>query len=283
MQTTFVHVADTRIAVHSSEGRGPALVLVHGNSASARAFDRQLNGPLGRALRVVAIDLPGHGQSEDAADPQAVYSLPGFASVLEQLAGALELRRAVFAGWSLGGHIVLEAAPRLREAAGFCIFGTPPLAWPPAMDQAFLPDPSAPILFQEHYTEDEVRLRAEGMVAPGAPVPAWLPEDIRRSDGRFRAMLAASLGSVGLGDEVVITRELRQPLAVLHGAHDRVVNAGYIAALTLPTLWRGALQTLPQAGHMPQWEDSASFDALLQAFVEDCAKPTRARAPTSPD
>ncbi len=273
MQTTFVRVADTRIAVHSSEGRGPALVLVHGNSASARAFEKQLNGPLGRALRVVAIDLPGHGQSEDAADPQATYSLPGFASVLAQLADELGLRGAVFAGWSLGGHIVLEAAPRLTEAAGFCLFGTPPLAWPPAMDQAFLPDPSAAILFQEHYTDDEVRIRAEGMIAPGAPAPEWLLEDIRRSDGRFRAMLIASLGSVGLADEVVIARELRQPLAVLHGAHDRVVNAAYISALTMPTLWRGAVQTLPQSGHMPQWEDSAGFDALLQAFVEDCAKP----------
>lgn len=270
MKTTFVPIEGTRLAVHDSEGIGPALVLIHGNSASARAFAAQLDGPLGRALRVVAIDLPGHGQSDDAADPQAVYSLPGFARVLVRLVAALGLQRAVFAGWSLGGHIVLEAAPQLPEAAGFCVFGTPPLAWPPAMDQAFLPDPSAAILFQEHYDEAEVRVRAEGMIAPGAPVPGWLLEDIRRSDGRFRSSLAASLGTVGLADEVVIVGGLKQPLAVLHGRHDRVVNGDYIAALPMPTLWRGAVQVLPGAGHAPQWEDGPAFDALLAAFVRDC-------------
>lgn len=270
MKTSFLTVDGTRIAVHASDGDGPALVLVHGNSASARSFQKQVDGPLGRRLKVIALDLPGHGESGAAADPVAVYSLPGYAAVLERVATELQLQGAVFAGWSLGGHIVLEAAPRLTRAAGFCIFGTPPLAWPPAMDQAFLPDPSGAILFQEHYDDAEVRLRAEGMLKPGAPVPDFLMQDIRRSDGRLRAQLLSSLGTVGLTDEVKIVAALTRPLAVLHGAQDRVVNGDYIAALTMPTLWRGAVQRLPQAGHMPQWEDADAFDALLEAFVSDC-------------
>lgn len=272
MKTTHITVAGTRLAVHDSQGPGPALVLLHGNSASARAFSHQLDGPLGQALRVVAIDLPGHGGSDNAAQPEAVYSLPGFASMLVQAAQELGLQSAVFAGWSLGGHVVLEAAAQLPEAAGFCIFGTPPLAWPPAMDQAFLPDPSAAILFQPEYTEAEVRVRAQGMLKPNAPPPDWLLQDIRRSDGQFRAHFAASLGGVGLADEVKIVATLRQPLAVLHGGHDLVINERYIAALQMPSLWRGAIQRLPDAGHMPQWEDSAAFDALLRDFVADCTR-----------
>jgi hypothetical protein len=34
------------IAVHESEGVGRPVILVHGNSSSARAFSRQLEGPL---------------------------------------------------------------------------------------------------------------------------------------------------------------------------------------------------------------------------------------------
>ena len=272
MVTTRLVIHDTPIAIHDSQGSGPALVLLHGNSASARAFSRQLEGPLGRALRVLAIDLPGHGASNDATDPQATYSLPGFADVLVQAADRLALPSAVFAGWSLGGHVVLEAASRLPGAAGFCIFGTPPLAWPPAMEQAFLPDPSAPLLFQPRYSEAEVLVRAEGMLKPGAPVPGWLLEDIRRSDGKFHESFAASLGTVGFADEVRAVAQLRQPLAVLHGEADRVINGDYIASLEMPSLWRGAVQRLPDAGHMPHWEDAGAFDALLRDFVADCRR-----------
>ena len=60
-----------RIAYRQSSGSGPAIVLVHGNSASSRAFARQLDGPLGAKYRIIAPDLPGHGGSADAADPGA--------------------------------------------------------------------------------------------------------------------------------------------------------------------------------------------------------------------
>jgi pimeloyl-ACP methyl ester carboxylesterase len=46
-------------------------VLIHGNSSSSRAFSRQLDGPMGKRFRLVAVDLPGHGASDDAKDPGA--------------------------------------------------------------------------------------------------------------------------------------------------------------------------------------------------------------------
>jgi hypothetical protein len=56
-------------------------VLIHGNSSSSRAFSRQLDGPMGKRFRLVAVDLPGHGASDDAKDPGA-YSLPGHARAI---------------------------------------------------------------------------------------------------------------------------------------------------------------------------------------------------------
>jgi pimeloyl-ACP methyl ester carboxylesterase len=66
------------IAVHESADEGPAVVLIHGNSSSSRVFSRQLDGPLGRRFRLVAVDLPGHGESDNAKDPSA-DSLPNHA------------------------------------------------------------------------------------------------------------------------------------------------------------------------------------------------------------
>ncbi len=68
-KTTLYHTPNGALAVHQSAGDGPPIVLVHGNSSSARAFSRQLEGSLGRRRRLVAIDLLGHGRSENASDP----------------------------------------------------------------------------------------------------------------------------------------------------------------------------------------------------------------------
>ncbi len=64
---------------------------------------------------------------------------------------------------------------------------------------------------------------------------------------------------------------LTQPLAVLHGAQEQLINGDYFKTLTMPTLWRGAVQIIPGAGHIPQWETTEQFDALLDGFMADCA------------
>ena len=141
MKTRRIDAPNGAIAVHESEGEGPAAVLIHGNSSSSRAFSRQLDGALGARFRLVAIDLPGHGASEDAKDASA-YSLAGHARAVLAAVDALGLTRARFIGWSLGGHVALEMAPDLPEAHGFLIFGTPPLAFPPAIETCFFPNPA---------------------------------------------------------------------------------------------------------------------------------------------
>ncbi len=73
MKTRKIETPNGAVAAHESAGRGPAAVLLHSNSASSRAFSKQLNGPLGERFRLVALDLPGHGASEDAKDP-ALYT-----------------------------------------------------------------------------------------------------------------------------------------------------------------------------------------------------------------
>src|SRR5690242_3554348 len=103
-----VHTGAHSLAVRRSAGRGPTIVLVHGNSCSSRCFERQLESALARRCRMIAIDLPGHGDSPPAADPDTGYTLPGYADALLKVARELDATGAVFVGWSLGGHIVLE-------------------------------------------------------------------------------------------------------------------------------------------------------------------------------
>jgi pimeloyl-ACP methyl ester carboxylesterase len=279
MKTQKIEAPNGAIAVHESGGQGPPVVLIHGNSSSSRAFSRQLEGPLGGRVRLVAVDLPGHGESDDARDPGA-YSLPGHARAVRAVVEALDLHEARFVGWSLGGHVTLEMAPDLPRARGFVIFGTPPVpsraeqpipSREPARDP-FLPNPTMRFTFQENIDKGEASAYVAAFFKPGfADVPSFYLQDALRTDGRARSGLGSSVEGGLYRDEVAIVRDLDVPLAVLHGGDEQLVNGQYFGSVVMPSLWRRAVQMIPYAGHAPHWETPKAFDALLEAFVEETA------------
>ncbi|HET7012963.1 MAG TPA: alpha/beta hydrolase [Streptosporangiaceae bacterium] len=269
MGSETVSVGGQQVSYRASAGSGRPVVFVHGNSASSRTWEGVLEGSFGRRFRCLAIDLPGHGDSPPAAD-QAVYSLPGYARVVAEFAAALGVADAVFVGWSLGGHIVLEAAPNLPSAAGFVIFGTPPVSSPADMANAFLPNPVMNVGFTAEVSPDDARAYAASFTAPGSTISLESSvADILRTDGAARACLFASIGAGQAADEVAIAGSLPVPLAILHGEQEQLVSLPYIKQLTIPSLWRGAVQLIPGVGHAPQLEDQAAFEALLTEFIED--------------
>jgi pimeloyl-ACP methyl ester carboxylesterase len=268
MTTSTIRCANGDIAVHQSGGSGLPLVLIHGNSASSRAFERQLNSPLGDRRRLIAIDLPGHGQSADAASP-AHYGIAPYGRMITEVARQLGVDHGLFIGWSLGGHAVLEASADLPKAAGFCIFGTPPLPFPPRLTGAFLDHPAMRFTFAETVTTQDAPAFIAASFKPGfTDIPPAFVEDVLRTDGRARAQLINPDGEP-FRDEVRIVATLAQPLAVLHGADEQLVSLDYFKTLTMPTLWRGAVQVIDDAGHAPQWEQPERFNALLDAFASE--------------
>lgn len=269
MQQTQLEINGNRIVVYESGGRGPAVLLIHGNSADAQTFRHQLGGDFGKNHRVVALDLPGHGNSSAAADPEATYCLAGYASVVVEVVQRVQLVRPVVAGWSLGGHVALEAADWLTDAAGFLIYGTPPLGIPPAMEQAFLPNSAMAAAFSATVSEEEAIAFANACLKPGAEAPPGLREAFLNTDGRARAHVGASVGVANYKDEVEIVANMETPLAVIHGAEEQLVNVDYIRGLAMPSLWRGEVQIIEDAGHAPHWEQPEQFNALLAEFVTD--------------
>ncbi|RDI19299.1 pimeloyl-ACP methyl ester carboxylesterase [Lentzea flaviverrucosa] len=276
MQQSSMKINGQRIAyldVDSRSGRENArpMVFVHGNSSSAKTWLPVLKGDIGRRFRCLAVDLPGHGQSEPARN-HADYSLPGHAAVLTGFADHLGVTDAVFVGWSLGGQIVLEAAPELPEAGGFVLSGAPPVATPAQMAEAFLPNPAMGALFSEHVSGDEAELAAASFTAPGSTLALdEIIADILATDGAARAGLGVSAGAGRFADELAIVAALRQPMAVLHGVEEQLVSLDYLRRLDFPALWRGEVQVIPDAGHTPHLEAPEAFAALLADFMADLA------------
>ncbi len=261
-----LQVGEQAIAGYESPGTGRPIVLVHGNSSSSRIWQKQLQGPLGAKYRLIAIDLPGHGASARAPDPERDYSGPGYSACIAAVARQLDLDGAVFVGWSLGGHAVLNAAAGLPMAAGLMIFGTPPISKAPdgfagfkgLSATAFTPAPS----------DAEIDAWIKTAFAPGfAPIPPFFVADFRNTDGAARGYLGASVQQGRFDDEVAIVRGLRIPLAIVHGAEEQIVDLAYLQRLTAPTLWRNEVQVIPGAGHTTQWEQAEAFDKVLDDFA----------------
>lgn len=257
------------IAFTESAGAGRTVILVHGNSCSSRVWRPLMGGSFGQRFRCLALDLPGHGDSAPARDA-GLYSMPWFASLLADFAGATSAQDAVLVGWSMGGHAVIEAAPALPEAAGLVFFGTPPVTDPADLEKAFLPNPAMSVAFTRAVDADLARSYAASFLAPGSMVPTdGFVEDILRTDGAARAGLFASVQAGRLGDEIATLAEFNRPLAVLHGEHDQLINLGYLRQLTMPTLWRQAVQVLPGVGHALQVEAPDAFADVLTQFLTD--------------
>jgi pimeloyl-ACP methyl ester carboxylesterase len=113
MKTRKIDAPNGALAVHESAGRGPPVVFIHGNSSSSRVFSRQLDGPLGQRFRLIAVDLPGHGASDDAEDPSA-YSLPGYGRAVRAVLDALGMTRPT----SSGGASAVMSRSKWRLISG---------------------------------------------------------------------------------------------------------------------------------------------------------------------
>src|SRR3989475_11437263 len=81
------------------EGRGPAVILVHGLGGFAETWRHNI-GALARRATVYAVDLPGFGAS---AKPRSRYRLANFAGALPGFMGGLGLPQAPLVCHSLGG------------------------------------------------------------------------------------------------------------------------------------------------------------------------------------
>lgn len=259
-----------RVAVTESGQGDTAVVFLHGNSSSKQIFAAQLQSALSERHRLVAIDLPGHGDSEDARDPQSSYTLPGYASVVREVLRALDIERYVLVGWSLGGHIAIELAAEEPRPRGLVLTGAPPFAKSPeSLGEAFRPTPHMMLTGKPEFTDEEALTYARAGSTPELDTSDFRYRDARRTDGRARARMVGSIGE-GLGvDQRRTVEEVAVPLAIFNGEGDVFLNPDYFAKPRYASLWRGEVIRIPGAGHAPFFEQPAVYNQLLQSFCAD--------------
>jgi pimeloyl-ACP methyl ester carboxylesterase len=254
------------IAVEEFGHGDHAVLFIHGNSSCRDVFRNQMNEALAINHRLIAFDLPGHGQSSNATEPPRTYTRPGFADAAIEVLGMLGVTDVVLFGWSLGGHIALEMTSRFRGVKGLMISGAPPVGLS-NMAEGFIPTPHMRMASQEHFTSSDIEKFGNAIF--GTKFTPLLRRAIERADGLSRkTMFEAARSGVGV-DQRWIVENLSIPLAVVNGSDDPFVNLDYLDTLHYASLWDGRCYRLPGLGHAPFWEAPDSFNPILERFLRD--------------
>ncbi|MCB0975986.1 MAG: alpha/beta hydrolase [Acidimicrobiales bacterium] len=118
----FPHLARHRISLADGHqvgvavcGRGVPIVLVHGYTAEGMLYAQTLSRIVAAGFKVVAIDSAGHGSTQGL--PMGGADFEAYTRLLGRVVDELGIRKAMFAGHSMGGRLVTELAARHPDRA----------------------------------------------------------------------------------------------------------------------------------------------------------------------
>jgi pimeloyl-ACP methyl ester carboxylesterase len=261
--------------VYTSAGAGEPLLLVHGLGGTRQTWNSVLDA-LAETYRVIAPDLPGHGDSDP---PAGDFSLGAFAVALRDLLISLDLRSATIIGHSLGGGIAMQFAYQFPERTDRLVLISSGGLGPqvsPMLRAATLPGAGTVVAVLARSPEAVTRrfLSFAARVMPGSlarPDIGPVAEDLRRlTHAGQRRTFVRTAGNVidWRGQRVSATASLAQltdlPVLLAWGTDDRTIPAYHHRAvsrlLTCPHLLE-----IPGAGHYPH---VTAPDVLVPALRE---------------
>jgi len=267
---------------YHQQGRGPALILIHGITSSSQTWGRVIER-LAEHHTVIAPDLLGHGAS---AKPRGDYSLGAYASGIRDLMSALGHERATVLGHSLGGGIAMQFAYQFPERMERLVLVSSGglgrevhimlrAATLPGAEYV-LPVLSSPPL--RGAVSTTVRALGRLGIRP-SPDGAGIGEgfaSLGDVDARqaflhtARSIIEFSGQRVSASDRLYLAAWL--PTLIVWGERDRMipVQHAYDAAEAIPSC---RLEVFPEAGHFPFNDDPARFAAVVTDFIATTKAP----------
>ena len=246
------------------------LVLFHGFTGSTKTW-YPIVEQLPQDIRVIALDLIGHGQS---AAPQDVndYSMAKQVELLEALFEIMQLNTFTLVGYSMGGRVALSYAVR----------------YPKRIEQLILESASPGLsLDGERATRKQSdNALAEKIIQNGVPsfVDKWeniplfasqkrLPEEVQQQIrnerlGQTAIGLANSLRGMGTGVMPCLWDKLAtlsMPVTLITGALDeKFIKLNEKMLNLLP---QATHMTIPEVGHAIHVENPIKFATIVKELI----------------
>jgi len=254
-------------------GAGPVFLLLHGTGAATHSW-RDVLPLLAADYTVVAVDLPGHGFTDQPDD--ARMGLPGMAQGVAALLAALDMPPAYGAGHSAGAAVLARMcldgliAPRAMVSLNGALLpfkhAVSPIVAPLA--KIFAKSPLVPWLFSMHAADPRVVERL--LKGTGSVIDA---------DGaKFYARLAAKSGHAGAALTMMANWDLAGlqprlamldvPVLLVAGENDRAIAASDADRLA-KILPRARVKKMAGLGHLSHEERPVETVAVMRAFCEE--------------
>lgn len=247
---------------------GPPVVFLHGFACNRQMWVHQA-GALERSRRVIAIDLPGHGETRVPLDP-ALHTEEAVADLVLETMREVDAYPAVLVGFSMGGGVALNLAARHPEAVAGLLL---------ADVGGGSADPLAHSATMARYADMVTRDGLGSLVDHLITTPIFC-DYANRDDESYAHMRGIMMTTdpeevVLLLDGVLSRRQpvqdrplgqLRVPTSVLVGGLDKQCEA---SSAELASRIAGAeLTVLDGVGHMTPVEDPERFNASLQYLLQ---------------
>jgi 2-succinyl-6-hydroxy-2,4-cyclohexadiene-1-carboxylate synthase len=278
MGSMFVQVNGMRLGIEqrgagrdkSAPYSGPTLVMLHGFTGSATGWGSHLDTLAAYGLRVIALDLPGHGQSDAPDDPRRYaieYCQQDILAALHEL--GVSQGEAILLGYSMGGRIALYSAFSGFFRALILESASPGLEDPAEREQRRISDEALAASIEREGVQAFVdRWEKLPLFASQSTLPPEAREAIRRQRLHNRASgLAQSLRGAGTGVQPPLHARLptlRMPALLIAGELDTKFTA--IARSMARALPQSQLCIVPGAGHAVHLERPEEFDSLVGNF-----------------
>lgn len=259
---------------YREQGRGPAVLLLHGASlgSSADVWTRHLPEFAARGFRAVAFDQPGFGLSDNPQDYSVSYRKRFILAFMD----ALKIERAALVGHSQAGRIAVDLAfSQPQRVAKVVVLGTGSLLPPLSAGEKQIQTTEGDEGGASEPTPAETRALLEtNLYHRELVTPALLEAYQRMSVGKnFQAFLARKQTPREKGEKSAAPlwqrlHECPVPLLLLYGKEDRgaAADRAQIAKQLHPAL---DLHVIPDCKHLVQWDAAAEFIALTARFLTD--------------
>lgn len=261
--------------VYLDSGQGTPLILIHGFGGSMWHWEYQYL-PLAESYRVVIPDLIGSGLSDK---PQVTYSPKHLVEFLLAFMDSLEIEQAILIGNSMGAGLAMamaldypERVDRLVLISGFPTKIQNSIASP--RYRQFLTH-RPPLWLATIGNHMAGRGTTEQLLKELVYQPELISVSViersyhNRQRGGLLPPLYSLLDHIDSWEERYGPRlaNISHPTLLLWGDHDHVfpVDVGKQVQALLP---QAEWHIIPEAGHLPQWEQPEVVNPFILSFLE---------------
>lgn len=259
MKTFF----EDHVINYHCEGKGQAVVLLHGFSESMKIWD-SFAKELSLKYKVVTIDLPGHGDSDCIG---TVHKMESIAYIIKKVLDDLKIDSSVMVGHSMGGYAELAFAEKFPDALkGLCLFHS--TAYADSAEVKINRERTIEIVRNDHY-DYFLNFIPDLFASENRDLfSAQIEELIEDSKKISKQAIIASLEGMKLReDKTHVLQELDIPFLFIAGKQDiRVPYQKIMEQAAMPK--DSTLVLLDGVGHMGYIEAKARTLNTIKCFIE---------------